>query len=87
MPRPDFIQAPTQVTGADNAIAALKFDAHWLLELSNADPASVARRIDELYSIMNIIQLVTSRFARVCNDTREQAAVREAINQDMGAGK
>ena len=84
MPRPDFIQAPTQVTSADNAIAALKFDAHWLLELSNADPASVARRIDELYSIMNIIQLVTSRFARVCNDndTREQAAVREAINAE-----
>lgn len=49
----------------DAVLSALRHDAKWLIELSNADPKSFVGREEELYSIMNALQLVTSRFARV----------------------
>jgi hypothetical protein len=49
----------------DAVLSALKFDTTWLLELSNNDAASFVGREAELYSILNAMQLVTSRFAKV----------------------
>ena len=49
----------------DAVLSALKFDTAWLLELSNKDPASFVGREEHLYSILNAMQLVTSRFAKV----------------------
>ena len=69
-------------TDASAAVSSLDFDTNWLLEISNETPEQVMPHIERIYSIMNRMQLVASRFARVCNDTREQAAVREAINAE-----
>jgi hypothetical protein len=71
-------------TDAASVLSALEFDTNWLLELSNADPAQFLDHADRLYSIMNRMQLVTSRFARVCNDTtpeyeRDLAVLREVL--------
>lgn len=77
-------------TEAQTILSALKHDLHWLLEESNANPAQFAPHADELYSCMNIMQLVTSRFALVCNDndTASQVAVREVMTSDFeGIGK
>lgn len=49
----------------DAVLSALKFNATWLLEISNSDPRSFVGREQELYSILNVMQLVTSRFAKV----------------------
>lgn len=49
----------------DAVLSALNFDAKWLIELSNDYPRSFIGREAELYSIMNALQLVTSRFAKV----------------------
>ncbi|MDE5451299.1 hypothetical protein GWE18_00210 [Bradyrhizobium sp. CSA112] len=49
----------------DAVLSSLRHDATWLLELSNADPRSFVGREQELYSILNVMQLVTSRFAKV----------------------
>ncbi len=46
-------------------LSSLAHDAKWLIEISNNDPASFVGREGELYSIMNALQLVTSRFSRV----------------------
>jgi hypothetical protein len=73
---------------ASSAVSSLDFDTNWLLEISNETPEQVMPHIERIYSIMNRMQLVTSRFARVCNDndTREQAAVREIFtSDDIGA--
>jgi hypothetical protein len=71
-------------TDAASAVSSLDFDTNWLLEISNEHPEQVMPHIERIYSIMNRMQLVASRFAKVCNDndTREQAAVREAINAE-----
>lgn len=53
------------MTDTDAVLSSLRHDTKWLLELSNADPASFQGREEELYSIMNAIQFVTSRFAPV----------------------
>jgi hypothetical protein len=53
------------MSDAEAVLTALRFDTKWLLELSNSDPASFVGHEAELYSIMNMVQLVTSRFARV----------------------
>lgn len=71
-------------TDAAVVLSALKFDMHWLLELSNADPTQFSDRAAELYSLMNIMQLVTSRFVNVCNDTtpeyeRDLDVIREVL--------
>jgi hypothetical protein len=58
-------------TDAAVVMSSLKFDVHWLLELSNADPLQFTNRAEELYSLMNVLQLVTSRFAHVCNDNQD----------------
>jgi hypothetical protein len=55
-------------TDAAVVISSLDFDTNWLLELSNADPAQFMDHAERLYSIMNRMQLVTSRFAKVCNE-------------------
>lgn len=52
-------------TDTDAVLASLRHDTKWLLELSNADPASFQGREEELYSVLNAMQLVTSRFASV----------------------
>lgn len=57
---------------AQAILCALKFDLHWLLEESNRQPAQFFSYAEELYSLMNIMQLVTSRLARVCNDNRTE---------------
>jgi hypothetical protein len=49
----------------DAVLSSLHHDATWLIELSNKDPRSFVGREAELYSIMNALQLVTSRFAKV----------------------
>jgi len=49
----------------DAVLSALHHDTTWLLEISNADPKSFIGREQELYSILNAMQLVASRFARV----------------------
>lgn len=49
----------------DAVLSSLHHDTTWLLELSNADPQSFVGREAELYLIMNAMQLVTGRFARV----------------------
>lgn len=49
----------------DAVLSALKFDTTWLLEISNKDPASFVGREAELYSVLNAMQLVTSRFSKV----------------------
>ena len=58
-------------TEAQAILSALKHDMHWLLEESNANPSQFAPHAEQLYSLMNIMQLVTSRFARVCNDNNK----------------
>ena len=58
-------------TEAQAILSALKHDMHWLLEESNANPAQFTQHAEQLYSLMNIMQLVTSRFARVCNDNNK----------------
>ena len=60
------------MTEAQVILSALKFDMHWLLEESNANPSQFAPHAEQLYSLMNIMQLVTSRFARVCNDNKDE---------------
>ncbi len=60
-------------TEAQAILSALKHDMHWLLEESNANPSQFAPHAEQLYSLMNIMQLVTSRFAKVCNDNRSDA--------------
>ena len=69
---------------ASVVLNALEFDTNWLLELSNADPAQFLDQAERLYSIINRMQLVASRFAKVCNDNDygSLAAVREAINAE-----
>lgn len=57
-------------TEAQAILSALKHDMHWLLEESNVNPAQFAPHAEQLYSLMNIMQLVTSRFVRVCNDNK-----------------
>ncbi len=52
-------------TDTDAVLSSLKHDASWLIEISNSDPRSFVGREQELYSILNALQLVTSRFARV----------------------
>jgi hypothetical protein len=56
---------------ADTILSALDFDSDWLIEISNADPLQFIGKEDRLYSIMNKIQFVTSRFARVPLDEFE----------------
>jgi hypothetical protein len=72
-------------TEAQAILSALKHDMHWLLEESNANPSQFAPHAEQLYSLMNIMQLVTSRFAMVCNDndTASQAVVREVMASDF----
>ena len=72
-------------TEAQTILSALKHDMHWLLEESNANPSQFAPHAEQLYSLMNIMQLVTSRFAMVCNDndTASQAVVREVMASDF----
>lgn len=80
---------------ADTVLSALDFDVNWLLELSNANPAQFVGREERLYSIMNRIQLVTSRFARVYNDNKNEfdldlivmEALRESDKQWKDAGQ
>lgn len=69
MPHPDFMQA--EPSDADTVLSALEFDTNWLLELSNVDPTQFVGCEERLYSIMNRMQLVTSRFARVCSDNTD----------------
>ena len=57
--------AADATSDTDAVLSALKFDTTWLLELSNKDPASFIGREEQLYSILNAMQLVTSRFAKV----------------------
>lgn len=49
----------------DAVLSGLRFNAKWLLELSNEKPEAFTGREEELYAIMNHIQFVTSRFAKV----------------------
>jgi len=48
----------------DAVLSSLLFDCNWLIELSNEQPDSFIGREAELYSAMNALQLVTSRFVR-----------------------
>jgi hypothetical protein len=48
----------------DAVLSSIKHDMGWLIELSNNDPNSFIGREAELYSAMNALQLVTSRFVR-----------------------
>jgi hypothetical protein len=54
-----FSQEPSD---ADAVLSSLKHDTEWLLSISNAEPASLRGREQELYSILNIMQWVASRF-------------------------
>lgn len=49
----------------DAVLSGLKFNAKWLIELSNEAPSAFIGREVELYEIMNAVQLVTGRFAKV----------------------
>lgn len=57
-------------TDAEAILNALDWNANWLIEASNADPLQFLGQEERLYSIMNRMQLVTSRFARVYNDNK-----------------
>ncbi|WP_425909020.1 hypothetical protein [Nitrobacter sp. TKz-YC02] len=57
---------------AETILNALDFDTNWLLEESNKNPLQFFAQAERLYSIMNRMQLVTSRFARVCNDNKDE---------------
>lgn len=52
-------------TEAETILFALDFDTNWLLEESNKNPEQFIGHEEQLYSIMNKLQFVTSRFARV----------------------
>lgn len=77
-------------TDAEAILSALDFDTNWLIEVSNADPLQFIGQEERLYSIMNKIQLVTSRFARIYNDNRtcdpefdrDIAVMRKHLNHD-----
>jgi hypothetical protein len=79
---------------ADTILSALDFDTNWLLEESNKNPLQFFEHADRLYSIMNKVQLVTGRFARVCNDNKDEVdrdiavmkAIRESDPQWKGGG-
>lgn len=51
-------------------LSNLRHDVKWLLEISNTDPQSFIGREEELYSIMNVVQLVTGRFSKVAPPIR-----------------
>jgi hypothetical protein len=80
---------------AETILNALDFDTNWLLEESNKNPLQFFAQAERLYSIMNRIQLVTSRFARVCNDNKDEfdldlvvmKALRESDQQWKDAGR
>lgn len=57
-------------TDVEAALNALDHTANWLIEASNADPLQFIGHEERLYWIMNKIQFVTSRFARVYNDNK-----------------
>lgn len=80
---------------AETILNALDFDTNWLLEESNKNPLQFFAQAERLYSIMNRIQLVTSRFARVGNDNKDEfdldlvvmKALRESDQQWKDAGR
>lgn len=49
----------------DAVLSSLAHDCRWLIELSNEQPDSFIGREAELYSAMNALQLITSRFSPV----------------------
>lgn len=49
----------------DAVLSGLRFNVKWLVELSNETPAAFIGREEELYAIMNHMQFVTGRFAKV----------------------
>ena len=59
-------------TDAETILSALDFDTNWLLEESNKNPLQFFAHAERLYSIMNRMQFVTSRFAHVYNDNKDE---------------
>ena len=82
-------------TDAETILSALDFDTNWLIEESNKNPLQFFAQAERLYSIMNKMQFVTSRFARVCNDNKDELdrdiavmkAVRDSDPQWKDAGQ
>lgn len=63
-------------TDVETVLNALDFDTNWLIEESNRNPLQFMGHEAWLYSIMNRIQFVASRFSRVYNDNVSRKASR-----------
>ena len=70
---------------AETILSALDFDTNWLIEESNKNPLQFIGHEAWLYSIMNRIQFVVSRYDRVYNDNQMDsrlAALRDGLNRE-----
>lgn len=69
-------------TDAETVLNALDFDTNWLIEESNKNPLQFIGHEAWLYSIMNRIQFVVSRYDRVYNDNRSGLAAVRDFNRE-----
>ena len=57
-------------TDAEAILSSLDHATNWLIETSNKNPLQFLGHEEWLYSIMNRMQFVASRFSRVYNDNK-----------------
>ena len=91
-PKPAQGKKPTIImsiepSDTDAAMNGLHANLSWLLELSNSDPASFSGQEGHLYSALNILQLITSRFsdrvAPLKRPDRQLDATLERVSEAM----